>query len=165
MKYEHGTPPDMHTGGTKDPTTRSPLNLNSLVLEQELRDVIEVHCRFHGTAVDLAGLVDSGYPNGQTLPIIQAWERLGSDFLEEIQILISGQPHYTKRRLDYLRENATDFSLNLYQITQALTLLGYPAKYDTIKKWAQRGHLSRGLDGTFTLAQAIERIEQHAAGN
>ena len=61
--------------------------------------------------------------------------------------------------LHRLQENEDDKHFNLYQLTQALTVLGHDAKYDTIKKWAKRGHLSHNGEG-YSLNDALDRITQ-----
>lgn len=156
------TEPPLPTDGRRakqNPATQSPINLNALVLEQEILDVISIHCRFHGTAQNLDQLLADNYPAGQPIPIITAWNSLGADFLEELHILAKGETHYTQRRKDYLYENSHEFNLNLYQINQALAVLGYDAKYATLRKWKERGHLTPNENGLYPLNQAIIRHE------
>lgn len=161
------TEPPLPTQGRRtkqDPATQSPINLNAIVLEKEILDTISIHCGFHGTARNLEELLNTNYPQGQPEPITTAWNNLGADFLEELHILAKGETHYTQRRKDYLYENPDQFKLNLYQINQALAVLGYDTKYDTIKKWAKRGHLTQTGEGTYSLTDAIIRHEMNTHG-
>lgn len=157
MKTEPNFHNDTQRGSKTNPANLDPINFNALILEQEIQDTIDIHCRFHGTAQTLHELLAANYPTGQSIPITTAWNNLGSDFLELIQLLIQGHSAYTQRMLHRLKENEDDKHLNLYQLTQALTVLGYQAKYDTIKKWAKRGHLSHNGTG-YSLEDALQRI-------
>lgn len=157
MKSEPSFHNEQERSTKTNPAHLNPINFNALVLEQEILDTIAIHCRFHGTATNINELLAANYPQGQTVHITRAWETLGADFLELTQLLIQGHSAYTQRMLHRLQENEDDKHLNLYQLTQALTVLGHDARYDTIKKWAKRGHLSHNGEG-YSLNDALERI-------
>ncbi|WP_019148483.1 hypothetical protein [Timonella senegalensis] len=160
MKTERPLFVESNRRATIDPSKFTPLNLDALGLELELRKAIDQHCEREGTATDLAELLASGYPVGQSELVCGLWNREGVEFLEEIRTITNGEVRTTARRRAFLEACPELFRLNLYQMTQALVLMGFPAKYNTLCKWAQRGHLIPDDEGRYSLSDALARYKK-----
>ena len=122
--------------------------------------MINRHCaivRNRGSkARDLGGLLAEYYPLGAPAPERQAWEQFGSDFLEEIEMLLKERPRpWTQHKLDLIAEHPDSFNLTQAQTLIVLAGIDSPMKQPTLNKRISRGQLTPDEHGRINLAHVL----------